>query len=132
MEKVHISGEDLNNDESTFFTKAPQIEINVKKETSLNEANQAASETSQKAVESQDHDQILDTNQTATSTIRIAEGKLSQAQKRKFQSTWLALYPYLRYEPREGLMFCDICIHFSGANDKNGILLETLNFFYQR
>ena len=67
MKKVHISDKDSKNDENNFFTKA------------LNETNQAVPESSQKAVENQDHDQGLEKKQAATSTRRNAEGKLSQS-----------------------------------------------------
>ena len=79
LKKVHISGEDSRDDEKIFFTKALQSETSMKKETSLNETNQAVPESSQKAAESQDHDQGLETKQTATSTRRNIEGKLSQS-----------------------------------------------------
>ena len=45
-----------------------------------------------------------------------SESTLKEPLKRHFQTTWLSLYPWLRYDSEQGKMFCDLCKRHNKLN----------------
>ena len=55
-------------------------------------------------------------NKDNENLIESEENKKSQAQIRVFDTIWLSMYPWLRYDKTTQLMTCEICIKYGKSN----------------